>query len=146
LGASMHPITAVTFAPKNQIYSSNSLTAKVVVGTLQYLHKKSLLEVASMALVAALVRSTGGPAKQCSCQNAVFKIFENCKILAQLCAESTFGAFWRACRRRPNLAVGYAALWQEDVHMACRDDLIERGVYSQAILHGPALFFNLMGR
>ena len=68
------------------------------------------------------------------------------KILVQLCAAGTFGQFCRACRRRPNLAVGYAALRQGDAHMACRDDLIGRGVYSQAIFHGPALFFNLMGR
>ena len=68
------------------------------------------------------------------------------KILAQLCAEGTFGEFCRACRRRPNLAVGDAALRQGELNMACRDDLIDRGVYSQAIFHGPALFFNLVGR
>ena len=71
---------------------------------------------------------------------------KKCKILGLLCAEGTLGEFWRACRRRPNLAVGDAALRQGDAHMACRDDLTERGVYSQAIFHGPALFFNLMGR
>ena len=71
---------------------------------------------------------------------------ENSKILVELCAGDTFGQFWRACRRRPNLAVGDAALRQGDAHMACRDDLIRRGVCSQALRHGPALFFNLMGR
>ena len=116
----MHPIAAVTFAPKNQIFSSKSLSTKVVLGSLQYLHKKSFLEVASMALVPALVRSRGVPWKKCPCQNAVFTNSKNCKILAQLCAESTFGAFWRACRRRPNLAVGYAALGQVGVHMTRR--------------------------
>ena len=45
------------------------------------------------------------------------------KILVQLCAESTFGEFWWACRRRPNLTVGYAALWQGELHMASRDGL-----------------------
>ena len=41
--------------------------------------------------------------------------------MLQLCAGGTFGQFCRACRRRPNLTVGYAALWQRDVHMARRD-------------------------
>ena len=125
LSASMHPIAGMTFAPKNQIFSSKSLSPTVVLGSLQYLHKKSFVEVASMALVPALVRSRGLPWKTCPCQNAVFTTSKNCKILVQLCAEGTLGEICRACRRRPNLAVGYAALWQGCIHMACRDDLTE---------------------
>ena len=34
---------------------------------------------------------------------------KKCKILVELCAESTLSEFWPACRRRTNLAVGYAA-------------------------------------
>ena len=34
---------------------------------------------------------------------------ENVKILDLLCTEGTLTLFWRACRRRTNLAVGYAA-------------------------------------
>ena len=61
--------------------------------------------------------------KRLNCVKVTHDKNENCKILAQLCAGSTFGAFWLACRRRPNLAVGHAALWQGDVHMASRDGL-----------------------
>ena len=49
------------------------------------------------------------------------------KILGRLCAESTIGQFCGACRRRPNLAVGDAALWQGEVHMASRDGQCRTG-------------------
>ena len=47
---------------------------------------------------------------------------KNDKIFGLLCAEGTLGEFWRACRRRPNLAVGDAALPQGELNMACRND------------------------
>ena len=34
---------------------------------------------------------------------------EDVKILVLLCTEGALALFWRACRRRTNLAVGYAA-------------------------------------
>ena len=57
---------------------------------------------------------------------------ENVKIVGSFYAESTLGEFWRACRRRPNLAVGDAAY--ADLKWLVKTTKPKRGVYSQAIL------------
>ena len=57
---------------------------------------------------------------------------ENVKILGLLYAGSTLGEFWRACRRRPNLAVGDAACG--NLKWLVETTKPKRGVYSQAIL------------
>ena len=54
------------------------------------------------------------------------------KILLELCTEGTLGQFWRACRRRPNLAVGDAACG--NLKWFVETIKLKRGVYSQAIL------------
>ena len=48
---------------------------------------------------------------------------EKCKIFVQLCAGGALGQFWRACRRRTNLAVGYAACGTSELNVASRDGL-----------------------
>ena len=48
------------------------------------------------------------------------------------CAEGILGQFWRACRRRPNLAVGDAAC--NNLKWLVETTKPKRGVYSQAIL------------
>ena len=57
---------------------------------------------------------------------------ENSKILVELCACGTLGQFWRACRRRPNLAAGDAAC--DNSKWLVETTKLKRGVYSQAIL------------
>ena len=57
---------------------------------------------------------------------------ENVKILGLLCVGGTLGEFWRACRRRPNLAVGDAACG--NLKWLVETTKLKRGVYSQAIL------------
>ena len=69
---------------------------------------------------------------------------KNCKILVLLCAGGTLGQFWRACRRRPNLAVGDAAY--DDLKWLAETTKPKQGVYSQAIFQWQATFFILMGR
>ena len=57
---------------------------------------------------------------------------ENVKFLGLLCVGGTLGQFWRACRRRPNLAVGDAAC--NYLKWLVETTKPKRGVYSQAIL------------
>ena len=69
---------------------------------------------------------------------------KNDKNLLELCAGDTFGKFWRACRRRPNLAVGDAAC--DNLKWLVETTKLKRGVYSQAILQWQGLLFILKGR
>ena len=64
-------------------FVSISLGTILLVVFLQYLHKKSFLETASMWLVPALVRSIRVPWKTCPCQNALFTTFENLNFFSR---------------------------------------------------------------
>ena len=57
---------------------------------------------------------------------------ENVKILGLLCVKGTLALFWRACRRRTNLAVGDAVC--NKLKWLVQTIKLKRGVYSQAIL------------
>ena len=69
---------------------------------------------------------------------------ENSKIFVELRAECTLGGFWRACRRRPNLAVGDAVC--NNLKWLVETTELKRGVYSQAILQWQGIVFILKGR
>ena len=69
---------------------------------------------------------------------------ENGKILVLLCAGDTFGKFWRACRRRPNLAVEDAAC--NNLKWLVETTKPKRGVYSQAMPQWQEVVFILKGR
>ena len=69
---------------------------------------------------------------------------ENSKILGILGAVSTFGNFWRACRRRPNLAVGDAAC--NYLKWLVGTTKPKRRVHSQAMLQWQGVVFILKGR
>ena len=66
------------------------------------------------------------------------------KIFGLLCVGDTFDKFWRACRRRPNLAVGDAACG--NLKWLVETTKPKRGVYSQAILQWQGVVFILKGR
>ena len=69
---------------------------------------------------------------------------ENLEIFVELCAEGTLSEFWRACRRRPNLAVGDAAC--NNLKWLVETTKAKRGVHTQAILQCQVAVFNLKGR